>query len=201
MVEESIQKILNIENGFKEIEAEATVIFKKTSIPSIFALSTSLLLNDAYQVRSLAVFLLGNVASAEQGALEIIRDQARKDGNWRVQEVVAKAFDKYCQDKGYETALADIEDWLSDPHPNVCRAVTEGLRIWTGRPYFKTHPEIAIRLISHHKANPSEYLRKSVGNALRDISRKFPELVLAETTNWEKKNPLITLTLKHVLHR
>ena len=30
----------------------------------------------------------------------------------------------------------------------------------------------------------SDYVRKSVGNALRDISKKFPELIEAELNNW-----------------
>ena len=52
------------------------------------------------------------------------------------------------------------------------RAVTEGLRIWTGRPYFHNHPEVAIQLLSQLRNDESEYVRKSVGNALRDISKK-----------------------------
>ena len=53
----------------------------------------------------------------------------------------------------------------------------EGLRIWTNRPFFKTNPALAIKLLSQHKADPSEYLRKSVGNALRDIGKKHSALV------------------------
>lgn len=62
---------------------------------------------------------------------------------------------------------------MSDKKANVRRAVIEGLRIWTGRPYFKENPEIAIQLISEQKSDDSEYLRKSVGNALRDISKNI----------------------------
>jgi len=68
---------------------------------------------------------------------------------------------------------------------NVRRAVTEGLRIWTSRPYFKEHPEQAVQLLSQLKDDPSEYVRKSTGNALRDISRKHPDLVRAELKKWD----------------
>jgi len=201
MIEESLQKILKIENGFKEIEAEAAKIGSSLTPLSIFPLAKELLTHDAFQVRSLGLFLLGNMASAKPMAISLIREQARIDLNWRVQEIAAKAFDRYCGDTGYESALPVIEDWLNDSHPNVCRAVTEGLRIWTARPYFNSHPEVAIRLISRHKAHESEYLRKSVGNALRDISKKFPELVNAEILGWDKGNSLITLTMKHAFNR
>jgi 3-methyladenine DNA glycosylase AlkC len=92
--------------------------------------------------------------------------------DWRVQEILAKAFDNYCSDIGYEKALPIMRDWIKDPNPNVRRAVTEGFRVWTSRPYFRDHPDIAVQLLSQLKDDDSEYVRRSVGNALRDISRK-----------------------------
>ena len=63
-------------------------------------------------------------------------------------------------------------------------AVSEGLRIWTNRPYFKDNPDEAIRRLASLKEDENEYLRKSVGNALKDISKKFPNLVKAELESW-----------------
>ena len=113
------------------------------------------------------------------------RDEVSKDDNWRVQEVLAKAFDEFCKNTGYEKALPIIDEWLENDNPNTRRAVTEGLRIWTSRPYFKDNPNEAIRRIVALKEDPSEYVRKSVGNALRDISKKFPELIKDELNNWK----------------
>ena len=73
-------------------------------------------------------------------------------------------------------------------NPNTRRAVMEGLRIWTSRPYFKENPKEAIRRIANLKEDKSEYVRKSVGNALRDISRKFPELIKDELNTWKLEN-------------
>lgn len=67
---------------------------------------------------------------------------------------------------------------------NTRRAVTEGLRIWTSRPYFKENPDEAIKRIASLKEDTSEYVRKSAGNALRDISKKFPELIRIELKSW-----------------
>ena len=58
---------------------------------------------------------------------------------------------------------------------NIKRAVTEGLRIWTNRDYFKENPKVAIELIASNKATDSEYLLKSIGNDLRDIKKKHPQ--------------------------
>ena len=139
--------------------------------------------SEAYQVRMYAVFLLGHL-SQEPDVLSFLRDDVSADSNWRVQEVLAKAFDDFCAVRGYEAALPVIDEWLSDSRPNVRRAVTEGLRIWTNRPYFRDHPGDAIARLSKLRSDASEYVRKSVGNALRDISKKHPELVAAELRTW-----------------
>lgn len=139
--------------------------------------------SEAYQVRMYAVFLLGHL-SQEPDVLSFLRDDVSADSNWRVQEVLAKAFDDFCAVRGYEAALPVIDEWLSDPRPNVRRAVTEGLRIWTSRPYFRDHPGDAVSRLSRVRGDSSEYVRKSVGNALRDISKKHPELVAAELRTW-----------------
>ena len=139
--------------------------------------------SEAYQVRMYAVFLLRHL-SQESDVLSFLRDDVSADSNWRVQEVLAKVFDDFCAVRGYEAALPVIDEWLSDPRPNVRRAVTEGLRIWTRRPYFRDHPGDAIARLSRLRSDASEYVRKSVGNALRDISKKHPELVAAELRTW-----------------
>ena len=139
--------------------------------------------SEAYQVRMYAVFLLGHL-SQESDVLSFLRDDVSADSNWRVQEVLAKAFDDFCAVRGYEAALPVIDEWLSASRPNVRRAVTEGLRIWTSRPYFRDRPGDAVSRLSRLRGDSSEYVRKSVGNALRDISKKHPELVAAELRTW-----------------
>ncbi len=139
--------------------------------------------SEVYQVRMYAAFLLGHLSQDPQ-VLAFLRDEVSEDSKWRVQEVLAKAVDESCAVKGYEEALPVIDEWLSDPRPNVRRAVTEGLRIWTNRPYFREHPGRAIARLSRLRSDTSEYVRKSVGNALRDISKKHPELVAAELETW-----------------
>ena len=173
-----------IENGFKEEERRALVDYKSNDTEYIKELAFLAYKSDIYQVRMYGVFLFGYL-SDQKDILVFMRDEVSEDDNWRVQEVLAKAFDDFCRKAGYEKALPIIDEWLDNHNPNTRRAVTEGLRIWTSRPYFKDNPNEAIRRIAALKEDTSEYVRKSVGNALRDISKKFPELIRAELNNWK----------------
>lgn len=173
-----------IENGFKEEERRALVDYKSNDTEYIKELAFLAYKSDIYQVRMYGVFLFGYL-SDQKDILVFMRDEVSEDDNWRVQEVLVKAFDEFCRKTGYEKALPIIDEWLDNHNPNTRRAVTEGLRIWTSRPYFKDNPNEAIRRIAALKEDTSEYVRKSVGNALRDISKKFPELIRAELNNWK----------------
>ncbi len=195
-MQELIKKLRKTEHGFKHIEAEAKKIAAETSVEDCLMISDKLLKHEAYQARALAVFILGFISSKSKVALKTLKEKVSLDDNWRVQEILAKAFDKYCSNTGYEKALPVIEEWLKDKRANVRRAVTEGLRIWTGRPYFKEHPEIAIKLLSQLKADESEYVRTSVGNALKDISKKFGALIKAELKTWDLRDKRIMQTYK-----
>ena len=173
-----------IKKGFKEEEKRALADYKNNDRDYSKKLSFLSYESKVYQVRMYGVFLFGYLSS-ESDILTFMRDEVSKDDNWRVQEVLAKAFDEYCKNKGYENAISVIDEWLSSDNPNTRRAVTEGLRIWTSRPYFRDNPQEAIKRLATLKEDASEYVRKSVGNALRDISRKFPELVSEELKNWK----------------
>ena len=173
-----------IENGFKEEEKIAFADYKSNDNEHSKKMAFLAYKSNVYQVRMYGVFLFGYL-SEQDDILAFMRDEVSKDDNWRVQEVLAKAFDEFCKKIGYEKALPVIDEWLKNNNPNVRRAVTEGLRIWTIRPYFKENPSEAIRRIAALKDDYSEYVRRSVGNALRDISRKFPELIKMELSSWK----------------
>ena len=184
-----------IEHGFKEEEKRALMDYKSHDREYIKQLAFLAYQTDIYQVRMYAVFLFGAL-SKDKEILLFMRDEVSKDANWRVQEVLAKAFDEFCKNTGYEKALPTIDEWLQNANLNTRRAVTEGLRIWTSRPYFKENPNEAIRRIANLKEDPSEYVRKSVGNALRDISKKFPELIKNELDNWNLESKEINQVYK-----
>ena len=196
MIEKLIQRVQKTQHGFLDIQKAADEVADGQPAEESLRIAKKLFTSDKYQVRSLATFIFGRLAANSNESLEFLKQHVSKDNDWRVQEILAKAFDRYCADIGYEQALSVIKEWLADPSPNVRRAVTEGLRIWTGRPYFQDHPKAAIRLLSQLRNDESEYVRKSVGNALRDISKKHKELIRTELQRWDIANKRIEQTHK-----
>lgn len=190
-----IDRIKKVEHGFKHIiEVGDSMLGDKAE--NHFELAKGFLSDQSYQMRMLGTYLLGQLSIKNPAAFKLLETTVAADQNWRVQEMLAKAFDYYCKTIGYEKSLPTIKKWLSNKNPNVKRAVIEGLRIWTSRPYFKENPTVAINLIGEHKEDESEYLRKSVGNSLRDIRKKNRELVDRETSGWNTTNPKIKFVKK-----
>lgn len=195
-IEKLIQRVQKTQHGFLDIQKAADEVVAGHAAGESLRLAKELFTSEKYQARSLATFILGRLAANSKESITFLRGRVSRDKDWRVQEVLAKAFDRYCADVGYEDALPVIEAWLTDSHPNVRRAVTEGLRIWTGRPYFHDHPEVAIQMLSQLRSDKSEYVRKSVGNALRDISKKHKELVRIELRRWDIAGKDVAQTYK-----
>jgi hypothetical protein len=173
---ELIEGLTAREHGFTHIREAAAELWQWNAASQVHKLARQLFIQPEYQKRMCAVYLFGMLAIHDAAALAFLRDDVARDANWRVQEVLAQAFDYYCRQTGYEQALPAIQDWLRADNPNTRRAVTEGLRVWTRRPYFREHPEHAVALILPQLDSPSEYLRKSAANSLRDISRTHPRL-------------------------
>jgi 3-methyladenine DNA glycosylase AlkC len=196
MIEKLIQRVQKTQHGFLDIQKAADKVVVGQADKENLRIAKKLFASDIYQARSLATFIFGRLAANSNESLEFLKRRVSQDKDWRVQEILAKAFDRYCADVGYEQALSVIKEWLADSSPNVRRAVTEGLRIWTGRSYFYDHPEAAIQLLSQLRNDESEYVRKSVGNALRDISKKHKELVKVELQQWDIANKRIEQTHK-----
>lgn len=191
-----LKDLLSEKVSFKLIEKEAEQFYNAHSLEDCYKTGLELYQSNNYQVQEAGVYLLGYVATEYSHALSFLKDEVSLHENWRVQEILAKAFDIYCRLIGYESALPVIKDWLASDVANTRRAVSEGLRIWTARPYFKENPQVAIDLLSAHKDDESLYMRKSVGNALRDISKKYPELIDKELQQWDLSSKEVTQVYK-----
>ena len=196
VIERLIQRAHKTQHGFLDIQKAANEVVDEQPVEDSLRIAKQLFTSETYQARSLATFIFGRLAANSNETIKFLKRHVSQDNDWRVQEILAKAFDRYCADVGYEQALPVIKEWLADSSPNVRRAVTEGLRIWTGRPFFNDHPEVVIQLLSQLRNDESEYVRKSVGNALRDISKKHTELVKIELHKWDITNKHIKQTHK-----
>ena len=180
-----LNKVIPEKDSLKIVKSEAEKFQSSHSSSECHTMGITLYQSDNFQIQEIGIFLLGYAAHEIPESLDFLRNTVSKHQNWKVQEILAMAFDNHCKSIGYENAVPLITDWLSDANPNVRRAASEGLRVWTSRPYFKDHPSVAIRLLSDRKTDSSEYVRKSIGNALKDISKKYPELVFDEINKWD----------------
>jgi 3-methyladenine DNA glycosylase AlkD len=195
-IDDLIARVESVKHGFGPIKAEAEALVVGHTASDSLEIAKALLDSPIVQARMLATFILGMISAQTPEAFALMLETVSHDPSWRVQEILAQAFDIYCAQTGYETSLPVIRQWLAHTNPNVRRAASEGLRIWTARPFFRDNPALAVALLSALRADPSEYVRKSAGNALRDISRKHPELVRQELAGWDLSDKKVAQTHK-----
>jgi hypothetical protein len=187
--------------GWSKVRALAKSLAATATPDEVAAVAERKLGAEDTRHRMLAIYLLGFTAAARPANLTTLHERAIHDPSWEAQEALAQAVDTYCAAIGYEAALPLIDAWLGDAHPNARRAVSEGLRPWTSRSrrYFHERPAEAIRRLAALRADESEYVRHSAGNALRDIRRAHPDLVDAATATWGLDDPRVRFTYERAL--
>ncbi len=88
----------------------------------------------------------------------------------------------------YPETLVRLRTWATDPDAHVRRLVSEGTRPrlpWAPRlPQFIADPRPVTELLDLLKDDESEYVRRSVGNNLNDISKDNPQTVLQIARAW-----------------
>ncbi len=132
----------------------------------------------------IGTLLAGHVSYLVPEAMAFLRETVSTHENLHVQDCLAKALDHYCLNQGFDRALPVLEAWSRDPRPFARRASAEAPRPWARKEYFKNRPETAIHFLSALKGDESHYVRFSVGHALAEISRDFPDLVSKELQRW-----------------
>lgn len=180
-----LEALIPPRDSLKLVKTEAAAFAKAHTPQECFDAAQAFYASENFQIQEVGVFLAGYAARQCPAALTFLQTTVSVHPSWKVQETLAMAFDLHCRAIGYAAALPLIQTWLGHPRPNVRRAASEGLRVWTSRPYFKDHPEHAVALLAARRTDESEYVRKSIGNALRDISKKHGPLVAAELAGWD----------------
>lgn len=189
-----LARIAAVTHGFKPLQVEAEQLTAGIAPGASYALARDLFATDLVPARMLAVLICERIVGEEPAVLAFLEAEVSCDPSWQVQEMLARAFDATCRCRGYQESLPLMRAWLAAGNHNLRRAVSEGLRPWTARPYFKQHPAVAIALLSGLRADPVAYVRTSAGNALRDISRREPDLVRAELSTWDLGDPATRAT-------
>ena len=181
---------------YRLISKEAENFYKNNSMEQCWETAIECYNCDLYYIQLFAVSIMGLISYKHKAAYNFLKNDVSRNPLWQVQEFLAQAFDNYCKDKGYEKSIKTIKEWLDSKNENNRRAVTEGLRIWTNKPYFNENPQEAIEILSEHKDDESEYVRKSTGNALKDIGKKYPELLKKELKKWKPETKEIKQVYK-----
>jgi len=87
-----------------------------------------------------------------------------------------------------ERMLTQMIRWTQHPNEHVRRLASEGSRPrlpWAmALPQFKRDPKPLLPLLEALRADPSEYVRRSVANNLNDIAKDHPDLVLEIGRRW-----------------
>lgn len=90
----------------------------------------------------------------------------------------------------YPETMARLRQWAAEPDEHVRRLVSEGTRPrlpWAPRlPQFIADPTPVIEMLDLLVDDRSDYVRRSVGNNLNDISKDHPELAIEVARRWHR---------------
>jgi 3-methyladenine DNA glycosylase AlkC len=111
---------------------------------------------------------------------------------WEVREMACEPIINLLQ-KSPKIILPKLLEWASSADENLRRLATESSRPraqikWLRDP---TKNQPILDLLSHVRSDPSEYVRKSVGNNIKDLSKYMPERVLTLCEAWNQEFDLI----------
>jgi HEAT repeat protein len=122
-----------VQHGFKPLVALAAEI-EERHIDDVLEVADGLWDTPDHQSRMVATTIWGDLASRHPELLDRLRNDVSADPDWRVHEMLARAFATWCIGTGWESARPTLASWLSDERPTVRRAATDAL---------KRHPELA----------------------------------------------------------
>ena len=92
---------------------------------------------------------------------------------------------------GVEPVLQKVCPWLMDPDEGVRRVVSECIRprlmMVAHIDELKRNPILLKKVFEPLLDDPSDYVRKSVGNCMNDVSKDNPAMLLEWLEEWSKK--------------
>lgn len=96
-------------------------------------------------------------------------------------------------EKYYDSTMKIIKKWAMSPNFHLRRAASEGIRPrlpWASKlQCFIKDPQPVLEVLEVLRSDSSEYVRKSVGNNLNDISKDWPEVVMDTLERWKVESP------------
>ncbi|QKO21158.1 DNA alkylation repair protein [Rhodoferax sp. BAB1] len=102
-----------------------------------------------------------------------------------------------------EAVLALALRWAEDENEHVRRLASEGTRPrlpWARRlPLLAAEPQRTRPILEKLRADPADYVRRSVANHLNDMAKDHPEWVLDLLEGWPTQQPETKWIAKHAL--
>ncbi|MGN4064290.1 DNA alkylation repair protein [Burkholderia gladioli] len=100
-------------------------------------------------------------------------------------------------------ALATLRDWSRHEDPAVRRLASEGSRPrlpWSFRlREIEADPALAAPILDNLRADPSDYVRRSVANHLNDVTKLHPDWVLERAAAWGGADAGTRWIVRHAL--
>ncbi|MCC9622141.1 DNA alkylation repair protein [Thalassospira sp. MA62] len=95
----------------------------------------------------------------------------------------------------YTLTMEKLQEWAKSPNAHLRRAASECTRTrlpWRSKlTIFIENPKPVLSILEHLRSDPSDYVRKSVGNNLNDLSKDWPDVVMDEIEKWLAESPTI----------
>ncbi len=112
--------------------------------------------------------------------------------NWIVRETIADSILAGLKKK-MDITLSFLNKWAKSSNENLRRLVSESLRPHSSIKWLRdpTKNDKILDILTILRSDPSLYVRKSVGNNLKDLSKYMPEKILNLLESWIKKAQII----------
>jgi 3-methyladenine DNA glycosylase AlkC len=144
---------------------------------------------------------LGEAVAAR--ALASAREADFEDGLELLAELTGRLTSEYAI-RGFlaadlDRALRTVQGWTDHPDEHVRRLASEGTRPrlpWARRvPELITRPGVTLPVLDALHRDDSEYVRRSVGNHLNDLSRLDPALAVGAARGWLREDEVESVRL------
>jgi 3-methyladenine DNA glycosylase AlkC len=139
-------------------------------------------------LRYLAIFWLAEVVKKDPKGFPICERQILAwaiDDDWEVREIVLEFVVNGI--KNYpDVLLPKTREWSLSPNPNLRRLAAEGIRPRGGTKWLRdpTQNDVVLNILEQLRFDSAEYVRKSVSNNLKDLTKYMPKKILALLARW-----------------
>lgn len=89
-----LAELIPEKDSLKLVKEEAKKYYKSHSLDDCFNMGIELYQSDNFQIQEVGVFLLGYSAHHNASALSFLKNTVSQHDSWKVQEILAMAFDK-----------------------------------------------------------------------------------------------------------